>query len=128
MANNQISQFLEFANVQMGAEAFLLRDTDGGIIPSANVIRDRLEDGNSHASKFMPVQAQEFTNETTGYQVLAQFRNDSLLTGNTGFSGTLFRNRSTNKLTLAFRSTASRPRIGLSAPFMLVPLCATLTM
>jgi Ca2+-binding RTX toxin-like protein len=102
MANNQIKRLLDFANMQMAAEAFLLRDTDNGVIPADNVIRDRLENGNFHASVFTPTQAEKFVSD---YQVLTQYRNDPTLAGGTGFSGTLFKNKSTGELTLSFRST-----------------------
>lgn len=47
MANGQINQLLEFANMQMAAEAFLARSTDN--VPNRPVqgdIKTRLEDGN----------------------------------------------------------------------------------
>ena len=103
MANNQINRLLEFANMQMAAEAFLLRDGDNGILPTDLVeVRARLVQGNFHASRFMSAQAVQFT---TQYEVLAQYRNDPTLSEGTGFSGTLFRNRATGELTLSFRST-----------------------
>lgn len=33
MENNQIKRLLEFANMQMAAEAFLLQGVDGGVLP-----------------------------------------------------------------------------------------------
>lgn len=61
MANNQINKLLEFANMQMAAEAFLIE----GVEPSvpANQVSDRLERGNTHASRFTPVQAEQFTTQ-----------------------------------------------------------------
>lgn len=85
MANNQIRKLLEFANMQMAAEAFLLQGPDGGIIQADNVINARLVTGNAHASIFMPVQAQQFVDK---YNVIAQYRNDPLKAGGTGFSAT----------------------------------------
>jgi hypothetical protein len=105
MANNQIGRWLEFANMQMAAEAFLLRPEDNGVLPGRTEIRARLETGNTHASKFMPVQADAFTHATTGYEVLAQHRNDPLLASGPGFSATLIKNRQTGELTLSLRST-----------------------
>ncbi len=102
MANNQISKLLEFANLQMAAEAFLIRDSDNGAPPGNTEIRARLEEGNTHASHFTPVQAEQFNSQ---YEVVTQYRNDPLLAGGTGFSGTLFKNRATGELTLSFRST-----------------------
>lgn len=64
-------------------------------------VRERLIEGNTHASHFTPTQAADFVNE---YTVLAQYRNDPLLPGGTGFSGTLFKSKS-GELTLSFRST-----------------------
>jgi hypothetical protein len=52
MANNQINKLLEFVNMQMAAEAFLMEGADQGVIQPDNVIRARLERGNTHASKF----------------------------------------------------------------------------
>ena len=105
MANGQINKLLEFANMQMAAEAFLARALDA--VPNKPPddqaeIASRLVLGNTHASKFMPVQAEQFTAQ---YEVLAQYRNDPLKAGGTGFSGTLFKNRETGELTLSFRST-----------------------
>lgn len=37
MANNQINSLLEFANMQMAAEAFLIRDIDGGVLPTDTI-------------------------------------------------------------------------------------------
>ena len=102
MANNQIVRLHDFANLQMASESFLLRETDRGVIQNDQVIRLRLTDGNTHASKFMPVQAAQFVND---YEVLTQYRNDPNLPGGSGFSGTLFRNKATQELTLSFRST-----------------------
>ena len=102
MPNNQINRLLEFANFQMASEAFLLREIDNGVLPGNDVIKARLENGNFHASIFTQLQAEKFVND---YQVLAQYRNDSALAGGTGFSGTLFKNKTTGELTLSFRST-----------------------
>lgn len=103
MADNQLNKLLEFANMQMAAEAFLLRQGEASmdaVLPE-NLI-DRLKEGNTHASHFTLVQAEQFTAQ---YEVVTQYRNDSLLAGGTGFSGTLFKNRATGELTLSFRST-----------------------
>src|SRR5688572_4869609 len=102
MANKQIKKLLEFANMQMAAEAFLIRQGESFIPADVRELQQRLELGNTHTSIFTPVQAQQFT---TQYQVLAQYRNDPLQAGGTGVSGTLFKNRDTGELTLSFRST-----------------------
>jgi hypothetical protein len=103
MANGQINKLLEFANMQLAAEAFLSRSVDPILnTPPNDRVRDRLIEGNTHASTFAPIQAQQFADT---YEVLAQYQNDPTKPGDTGFSGTLFRNRVTGELTLSFRST-----------------------
>ena len=55
MANGQMNKLLEFANMQMAAEAFLSRLGDA--IPNQPLstdIRDRLIEGNTHASIELP--------------------------------------------------------------------------
>ncbi|MEX2164711.1 MAG: hypothetical protein WD823_10775, partial [Sulfuricaulis sp.] len=71
MANNQIYWLLEFANMQMAAEAFLIEGDEPSV--PANEVSDRLERGNTHASRFTAVQAEQFTAQ---YEVLTQYRND----------------------------------------------------
>ena len=92
-------------NLQLAAEAFLIRATDGGAIPAASEIRNRLEEGNFHASRFLPEQAAKFVDGNAGYLILAQYRNDPQQPGASGFSGTLVQSFSTGELTLSFRST-----------------------
>ena len=67
-----------------------------------NVIKTRLEQGNTHTNFFTPVQAEQFTKD---FEVVTQYRNDPLIDGDTGFSATLFKNRSTGGYTLSIRST-----------------------
>jgi Ca2+-binding RTX toxin-like protein len=100
MANDQLKRYLEFANLQMAAEAFLLREGEQQVPAAA--VSTRLQEGNNHASRFMPGEADRFATE---YEVLAQYRNDARLTTGSGFSGTLFKNRATGELTLSLRST-----------------------
>ena len=103
MANSQINRLLEFANLQMAAEAFLLRQGESSIGQvTAQQLRDRLIEGNTRASKFTPIQAQQFVDTN---EVVTQYRNDPLSSDGTGFSATLLRNRLTGELTLSFRST-----------------------
>ena len=64
MANNQINRLLEFANMQMAAEAFLVRQGDSGPV-DADTLRRRLELGNTHTNIFTPVQAAQFTDVNT---------------------------------------------------------------
>jgi hypothetical protein len=74
MANNQINKLLEFANLQMASEAFFLREGEVSIGQlSQQQLIARLIEGNTHVSKFTPVQAEQFT---TQYEVVTQYRND----------------------------------------------------
>lgn len=100
MASQELSRALEFANLQMAAEAFLRRKDEAEV--QDDQVKARLEAGNTHASKFMPAQAADFVSK---YDVVAQYRNDQLEPSGTGFSGTLFRRKSDGELTLSFRST-----------------------
>ncbi len=100
MANNQINGLLEYANLQMAAEAFLIEGNELAV-PEDRYL-GRLTRGNTHASRFTEVQATQFTID---YEVLTQYRNDPLKTGGAGFSGTLFKKRGTEEYTLSFRST-----------------------
>ena len=68
----------------------------------AGAVSTRLQEGNTHLSRFTQSEADKFASD---YEVLAQCRNDPRLASGAGFSGTLFRNRSTGELTLSFRST-----------------------
>ena len=83
----------------MAAEAFW---EDEGPNSDPNSIAGIVRQGNTHTNKFQVVQAEKFSSE---YEVLAHRNNDPRISGGTGFSGTLFRNRSTGELTLSFRST-----------------------
>lgn len=100
MASNQIARMLEFANLQMASEAFLLQGDEPRI--QTDLVQERLELGNRHATKFMRGQAEQLLRN---YEVLAQHRNDPLDPSGTGFSGSLFKHRETGELTLSFRST-----------------------
>ncbi len=61
MANNQINKLLEFVNIQMAAEAFLIQGNEP-TVPS-NPVVERLVEGNTHSSKFTQVQAEQFTTQ-----------------------------------------------------------------
>src|SRR5258707_1088966 len=103
MANGYINRLLGFANMQMAAEAFLARgDDEVPNQPPEEQIASRLIAGNTHASVFTPVQAEQFTAQ---YEVITQYRNDPQQQGDTGVSATLFRNRQSGELTISFRST-----------------------
>jgi hypothetical protein len=95
----------------MAAEAFLSQRVDvTPNTPPAEDLQQRLEAGNTHITKFLTTQAEQFTSD---YEVLAQYRNDPQLLTGSGFSGTLFRTKVTDptrglvagELTLSFRST-----------------------
>ena len=103
MANELVRGISGFASLQMAAEGFLIDPLDpGSSFDDPATLARRLVLGNTHASKFALTLADDFVAQ---YQVLAQYRNDPVLTSGTGFSGTLFRNRITDELTLSFRST-----------------------
>lgn len=92
-----ITEILDYANLQMAAEAFLADPADPtGKLLKLN-IHQALIEGNGHASVFTETQAEAFLNR---WEVVAQKAN----TG-TGFSGTLFRNKETKELVMSFRST-----------------------
>lgn len=93
MATPTIADYLKYANLQMAAEAFLV-DENGALKTN---IKQALVEGNHHASYFPESEATTFNNE---WQVLAQCPNTP-----TGFSGTLFENRTTHELVISFRST-----------------------
>lgn len=95
MTTPTIADYLKYANLQMAAEAFLV-DNEGGTL-SGNELKAALIEGNLHASFFTESEATKFNNE---WQVLAQCPNTT-----TGFSGTLFKNRTTGELVMSFRST-----------------------
>ena len=100
---------LEFANLQVAAEA--LYDKENIVTPTKISNLNYLKDGNNHTSKFTDTQAEEFAQK---WEIVSHVAN----TG-TGFSGTLFRARKTDKegkadpetgikegdLVISFRST-----------------------
>ena len=62
MANEQLNRQFEFAILQLAAEAFLSRPSDGVLNrPPEEQIEFRLEVGNDHSSKFTSSQAAQFT-------------------------------------------------------------------
>jgi hypothetical protein len=92
-----IAEYLKYANLQLAAEAFI-RDPSTGILSgSGSALETKLVEGNLHASRFAPVRAQQFAAE---WDVLDR----SINTG-TGFSGTLFKHKTTGELGISFRST-----------------------
>ena len=91
-----IADYLKYADLQMAAEAFIRNPETGELATGSDVIA-LLKRGNNHSSKFTETQAQAFVNQ---WEVLDQEANTD-----TGFSGTLFKNRDTKELILSFRST-----------------------
>ena len=93
MTTSTIATYLQYANLQMAAEAFLTNPN--GTLKSD--IPKALTDGNGHASKFTATAAADFLKQWT---VVDQCANS-----NTGFSGTLFQNNDTKEFVISFRST-----------------------
>ena len=98
MSQLTIAQYLEYAHLQMAAEAFIRDESNPNIFRGqGDGLISALVDGNRHSSRFVKTQAEQFSTE---WEVLDQRANTK-----TGFSGTLFRNRDTNEIVLSFRST-----------------------
>ena len=88
MATNQITDFLEYANLQMAAEALFTHDARKGVQEPGRIEQGPLElsnltFGNGHASVFTTTSAAQFA---PGWTVVQHKSNTP-----TGFSGTLFR-------------------------------------
>ena len=94
------AEYLEYANLQMAAEAFIRNETTGELATTADAIVVALIAGNKRSLKFTRPQAESFADRVKGWTVLDQKANT-----NTGFSGTLFKNNQTGELVLSFRST-----------------------
>ncbi|WP_208934315.1 hypothetical protein [Paracidovorax avenae] len=90
-------EYLSYANLQMAAEAFIRDEATKQLKNSGSLYTDALTAGNLHASRFVASQAEKFAAE---WEVLDQCANTT-----TGFSGTLFRNRTTREVVMSFRST-----------------------
>ena len=114
MTTKSVAQYLEFANLQIAAEAFYDRINDApnwqvgnqGNIKFENIItKPLLVTGNDHNSKFSPTLAAEFIQK---WKMVAHIANTGA-----GFSGTLFEALNDipgteikkGDLTLSFRST-----------------------
>ncbi len=97
MTSIEVSSSLKYANLQIAAEAFLIDPISGRSNFTGERLVAALEAGNDHASKFPSVSAIQFESE---WMVVAHQPNTS-----TGFSGTLFENKTTHELVLSFRST-----------------------
>jgi hypothetical protein len=103
MTTPTTAELLKYADLQMAAEAFLVRDEATGQLKSN--VKQALIEGNGHSSKFTEPQALEFLKH---WEVIAQRPNAS-----TGFSGTLFKcilsdpatGAQRDELVMSFRST-----------------------
>ncbi len=107
---NQVSTYLKYANLQMAAESLfgiLPTDSPGTITAPSSMTLPSLGQGNTRASKFSTVAAEQFLAD--GWKVVEHKSNTV-----TGFSGTLFRNDGVSDpsrglisgaLVLSFRST-----------------------
>ncbi|MBK9346521.1 MAG: hypothetical protein IPN06_08820 [Burkholderiales bacterium] len=95
MTTPTTAELLKYADLQMAAEAFL--KTLGAENYSGDALKAALVRGNDHSSKFTQTQAEEFEKN---WKVLDQKANTK-----TGFSGTLFQNRTNGELVLSMRST-----------------------
>jgi len=98
MTNPTVSDYLKYANLQMAAEAFLKDELTGEERYSGGNLITALKAGNKRSFVFTQPQADAFAAQ---WEVVDQRANT-----NTGFSGTLFRNKAhPNELVLSFRST-----------------------
>jgi hypothetical protein len=105
MSELKVADMLKYANLQMAAEAFL-RDPNTGILATTTSdVVNALKAGNNHASRFTQQLAEQFADQWT---VVDQIANTT-----TGFSGTLFRANKDDPdkgirkddLVISFRST-----------------------
>ncbi|MBN9697549.1 MAG: DUF2974 domain-containing protein [Zoogloea sp.] len=100
--NENISNYMKYANLQMAAEALFGEKNNGSTSITSGGGREikaaDLTDGNNHASKFPSPLASSFLAER--WEILAHQPDTS-----TGFSATLFKNGKTGELVISFRST-----------------------
>ena len=87
---------LKYANVQVAAESFLTED-NGKPLDDKEEITKRLTEGNHYNTFFTEINAVKFAEEWT---IVDQQPNTS-----SGFSATLFKNKTTNEYVVSFRST-----------------------
>ncbi|MBK6631939.1 MAG: hypothetical protein IPG33_13485 [Betaproteobacteria bacterium] len=100
-----IAEYFDYARLQMAAEAlygFDATDSGASLVPGTTTYGPisvaTLTDGNRHASRFTATEAANFVSQ---WEVVEHISNTR-----TGFSGTLFRNRTNpQELVLSFRST-----------------------
>lgn len=92
---------LKYANLQMASEVLIERQlASPGATFFGSLAGDKLKiltDGNTRASRFTETQASEFARD---WSVVEHISNTE-----TGFSGTLFKNKKTNELVISIRST-----------------------
>ncbi len=90
---------LKYANIQMASEALILAATaaPGSIAVNRELSVAVLTTGNNRASRFTTSAATEFAAEWTVVEHISNTQ--------TGFSGTLFKNKNTNELVMSLRST-----------------------
>ena len=102
MAAPSTTDLLKYSELQMAAEAFFW-NKEGQFLTARAQIIESLRNGNTHASRFTQTEAEAFTDPTSGWTIVSQYSPGNSST--TGFSGTLFRNNTTNEYVLSFRST-----------------------
>ena len=121
MTTPTIADYLNYANLQMAAEAFLKNPDTGAKNYTGNDLITALIDGNNRALRFTASEATKFESEWT---VVDQCPNTA-----TGFSGTLFQNKATEEFVISFRSTefiddAVRDSAATNSPEVLQMGCA----
>ena len=97
MTTPTIADYLNYANLQMAAEAFLKNPDTGAKNYTGDNLIGALIAGNNRALRFTASEATKFESEWT---VVDQCPNTT-----TGFSGTLFQNKATEEFVISFRST-----------------------
>ena len=103
MSDLSVSQLLQYVRVQMAAESLYGYDARKPLIltpgetRSGSILPAWLTEGNGHASKFTETDATKFVSE---WEVIEHKSNTD-----SGFSGTLFKNKTTGEYVLSIRST-----------------------
>ena len=104
MTTPTISKLLDYVRVQMAAEALYTYDarktsnlTPGAVLSDTGIDQEWLTTGNGHTSIFTPTDAQKFAAEWT----VVEHKSNT----DSGFSGTLLKNKNTGQYVLALRST-----------------------
>ena len=97
MAAPTISEYLKYAQLQMAAEAFIRDPITNYLNASGEYLIRALVSGNNRYTKFTRSEAEKFESE---WRVIDQCVNTE-----TGFSGTLFKSRTSTEYVISFRST-----------------------